>query len=69
MSQQTEGIGIALEVGEVVPERRTHFALQVAARAFEEVGLHGLLTTMAKGRIAQVVGEAGGRYNLSDFLK
>ena len=33
MRQQTEGIGIALEVGEVVPEDRRYLALQFRTSA------------------------------------
>ena len=69
MSQQTEGIGIALEVGEVVPEDGTHLALKVGTSALEEIGLHGLFATMTKGRIAQIVSQAGCRHDLSDFLE
>ena len=69
MREQTEGIGVALEVGKVVPEDRRHFTLKICTSAFEEIGLHGLLAAMAERRIAQVVGKAGGRHNLSDLLE
>ena len=69
MGQQTEGIGIALEVDEVVPEDGTHLALEFAARAFEEIRLDGLLATVSEGRITQVVSQAGGGDYLSNLLK
>ena len=69
MGQQTEGVGVALEVGDIVPEGVAHLTLQVASGPFGEIGLDGFLTTVAEGRIAHVVGQAGGRYDLSDLCK
>ena len=69
MGQQTEGIGIALEVDEVVPEDGTHLTLEFAARAFEEIRLDGLLATVAKGWIAQVVSQTGRGDYLPYLLK
>ena len=69
MGENAEGVGIALKVGEVVPEDGAHQSLELAARPFEEVGLHGFLTAVAEGRIAQVVGQAGGGDDLSYLLE
>ena len=69
MRQQAEGIGIALEVGEVVPENGTHLALKVCASTFEEISLHGLLTTMSERRIAKVVSQTGCSHDLPNLLK
>ena len=69
MGEQTEGIGIALEVDEVVPEDGVYLSLQVAAGTVGKECLYGLLATVAEGWIAQVVGQTGRGDNLSDLLK
>ena len=69
MGEQTEGVGIALEVDEVAPELRTDLALQLVAVALSEECLDGLLTTMSERRIAQVVSQTSRSYNLSDLLE
>ena len=69
MGQQTEGIGIALEVSDVAPELGTHLALQLTAVPLDEKGLDSLFAAVAKGWIAQVVGQTGGGDDLSDLLK
>ena len=69
MGKQSEGVGIALEVGEVVPECGRYLALEFGAGSLEEISLHGLLATMTEGRIAQIVGKAGGGHYLPYLLK
>ena len=58
VSKQAEGVGIALEVGDVIPEARAHLFLQVAARSFCEETLYRLLATMSERRIAHIVGKS-----------
>ena len=69
MGEQTEGIGIALEMDEVVPKDRAYLSLELGTCTIEEIGLHGFLPTMAERGIAQVMSQASGGNNLSDFLK
>ena len=59
MGQQTEGIGVALEVGDVAPELGTDLGLQGSACSFSKERLDGLLAAVAKRRIAHVVGQTG----------
>ena len=56
MGQQTEGIGITLEVGDVVPKRFRYLFAQRASGTFGEKRLDGLLTTMSERWVTQVVG-------------
>ena len=67
MGEQTEGIGITLKVGDVVPELMTDLTLQVTAWPFREVGLDGLFATMTKGGITHVVCQTGRGHDLSDL--
>ena len=67
MREQTEGIGIAFKVSNIVPELMADLPLQVAARSFGEVGLNGFLTTMAEGRITHIVCQTSRGHNLSDL--
>jgi hypothetical protein len=69
MGEQTEGIGVAFEVSEVTPELRTYLALKVTSCPFGKVRLNGLLATMAKRWIAQIMSQTGSGYNLSDLLE
>ena len=69
MGEDAESVGIALKMGEIVPEYRRYFALQLCASPLEEICLHRLLSTMTERRVAQVVSQTGCGYNLSDFLK
>ena len=67
--QQTERIGITLEVRDVRPECRRYLLLQEAPGALSKERLDGLFARVPEGRIAQIVGQAGRRHDLSDFLE
>ena len=67
MGEQAEGVGIALEVGDVVPERGRHLLAQREALALGEEGLYGFLAGVAEGRVAHIVGQTGRSHDLSYF--
>ena len=46
-----------------------NWALQLTAVPLDEKGLDCLFAAVAKGRVAQVVGQTGGGDDLSDLLK
>ena len=57
MRQQTKAVGIALEVGEVLPRvSLPHYRIiPLASIALGEVGSYGSLATMSEGWIAHIV--------------
>lgn len=59
VGKDAEGIGVALKVGDVVPEAVAHPGAQLLALALGEEGLYGFLATVAEGRVAQVVRQSG----------
>ena len=69
MGQQAEGVGITFKVGDVIPESGRYLLLQFLAGTFSKERLDGLFARMSKGRIAQVVGQTSGGYNLSNLFK
>ena len=69
VGEQTEGVGVALEMGHVVPEGGAGTAAQRHAFALAEKGLNGFLAGVAEGRIAHVVGQAGCGHDGADLLK
>lgn len=69
VDQQAEGIGVALKVGDVLPNGVAHLAAQRRAGTLGEVGLDGLLARMAEGWVTHVVGEARRLHNRSYLLK
>ena len=64
MREQSEGIGIAVEVGDVGPEVLADLMLKMATLALGEEGLDGLLARVAEGRIAHVVSQTGRGHDL-----
>ena len=69
MGQQSESIGIALEVGNVVPELMAHLSLQIAARPLGEESLDGFLARVPKRGISHIVSQTGRRHDLADFIE
>ena len=73
VGEQAKRVGVAVEMDDVVPfGLRQAVALghvagaQGAALALGEVAAYGPLARMAKGRVAHVVGQAGGRHDGPD---
>ena len=69
MGKYAEGIGVALEMGKVVPQGGRHLRLQCLAGTLGEEGLYGFLARMAEGRVAQIVCQAGGTHDGAYLLK
>ena len=69
MREQTEGVGVALEVGDVVPEAAAHILLQTGSRPFDEECLDGLLAAVTERRIPHVVRIAGCLYDRADLFE
>ena len=69
MGKNSEGIGVALEMHKIVPQRFAQLFFQIGAISLGKIRLNGLFAGMAKGRIAQIVGKAGGGNNRTDFLE
>ena len=67
--EQTEGVGVALEVGDVVPEAAAHILLQTGSRPFDEECLDGLLAAVTERRIPHVVRIAGCLYDRADLFE
>lgn len=56
--EQSEGVGVALEVGDVVPESFSYAFLQVGSCTLGEEGLYGFLAAVPEWRVAHVVCQA-----------
>lgn len=69
MGQQTESIGVALEMRDVVPKSLTHFVAQEIAAVLGEERLYGLFARMAKRRVAHVMGQTGRLHDGTNLLK
>ena len=69
MCEQAERVGVALEVGDVVPELVAHFFLYFYSWSFGEECLHCFFSAVSEGRISEVVGQARSRYYCSYFLE
>ena len=69
MGEQSESIGVALEVGQVVPFALAQVLSEPQSGPFAEVGLYGFLARVAKRRIAQVVGQAGCRHDVAEIVE
>ena len=67
MCQQSEGIGVTLEVRDVIPERCRHPLPQVVALTLGEESLYSLLAGVPEGWVAQVVSQAGRGHYLPQF--
>ena len=64
MGEQTEGIGIALEMGDIIPKHRRNLLLQHTSRTLSEEGLNGFLARVPKRWVTHVVSQTGGSHNL-----
>ena len=69
MRQDSEAVGITLEMGDVVPELGRNFIFQSLSGTLAEESLDGFLARMTEGRIAQIVRQAGCTHDGSDFLE
>ena len=69
MGEQSEGVGVALEMRDVAPKRGTQPLTQLKPRAFGEKGLDGPLAGMSERWVAHVVGETGCGDNGANLLK
>ena len=69
MGEHAEGIGVALEVDEVGPLGTVEQGAQALTGALAEKGADGLLARVPEGRIAQVVGEAGGGHDVAQVVE
>ena len=67
--EQTEGVGVALKVYEVVPEVGRQMRLQLLTRTLAEERLYGLLSTVSERRVAHVVCQTGRAHNGAELLK
>ena len=67
MREQAEGVGVSFEVRQVFPLLRREVRPQIHTFAFGKVSGDGPFARMPEGRIAQIVGKAGGRDNRTDF--
>ena len=60
MREESEGIGITLEMRDILPEVAVEHWLEFLSLAFGKEGLKGFLARMAKRRITHVVSQTGG---------
>lgn len=75
MGQQSEGIGIAFKMNQVIPllltqSGRVQFVpigLQPLAVSLTEESAYGLLARMTERRVAQIVSQTGCRYDGTQF--
>ena len=68
MRDESEGIGIALEMRDILPEVAVEHWLEFLSLAFCEEGLKGFLARMAEWRITHVVSQTGGGDDSAKFL-
>ena len=66
--ENAEGIGITLEMHEILPYIGGQHGLQLVTCSFREECLYGSFTGMTEGRITQIVSEAGGGNDSAEFL-
>ena len=69
MRQDSEAVGITLEMGDVVPELGRNFIFQSLSGTLAEESLDGFFSRMTKRRIAQIMCQAGCTHDGSDFLE
>ena len=67
MGEQAESVGIALKMGNIVPESRRNLRFQRAAHTFRKESLYGFLATMSEGWVSQVMSQTGSADDLSDL--
>ena len=60
MGEQTESVGITIEVGDVCPLFRSELVLILNALIFKEVGGYGTFAGMSKRGVSEIVSQTGG---------
>ena len=69
MREQTEGIGVTVEVSDVVPGGFGEELAVWLSRALGEEGANGLFARVTEGRIAHIVRQTGGRHDGADTFE
>ena len=67
--KQSEGVGVALKVGQVVPELVAYALLQSPSATFAKVSLYSLLARMTKRRIAHIMSQTRRAYDSANLLE
>ena len=68
MGEQTESIGVALEMGQIGPLSRSQLRLKLTPGALAEKCRYGLFARMAERRIAKVMSQTSGGNDLPDSV-
>ena len=69
MREQTEGIGVTVEVGDVVPRGFGEELAVLLSRTLGEEGANGLFARVTEGRIAHIVRQTRGRHDGADAFE
>lgn len=69
VGEQAECVGVALEVGEIIPKLRTQLLVQIVAFALGEERLYGLFAGVPKWWISQVVGQTSCRHDGANLFE
>ena len=69
MREQTEGIGVTVEVGDVVPRGFGEELAVLLSCAFGEEGANSLFARVTEGRIAHIVRQTRGRHDGADAFE
>ena len=69
MREQAEGIGVAVEVGDVVPGGFGELVAEFLPRPLREEGANGLFAGVTEGGIAHVVRQTGCRHDGTDAFE
>ena len=67
MSEQTERIGIAVEMCDVCPLLWGELILVLDTLVFQEIGSNGTFARVSERRVAEIVGQTGSRYDGTNF--
>ena len=69
MSEQTESVGITIEVGDIIPHLNWKFILKMEPLSFGEKGTNGCFSFMSKRRVSQIVRQTGCTHNGTNTLE
>ena len=69
VGEQAEGVGIAIEMGDVVPHLERKLLAKMESFAFGKKGTNGGFSFVTKGRISQIVCQTGGTNNGADAFE
>ena len=69
MGEQPEGVGVAFEVRDVIPERLADMLAETEPHVFGEERLNGLLAGVAEWRVAHVVSQPRALHDGANLLK